>query len=74
MLPLVPTNKEVAMRERKEISKEDVARRAHELTVQAGTGPGKDVTDWVRAENELSGEDFVFEGSVKTKAAPIGHA
>jgi hypothetical protein len=52
-----------------EITKQDVANRAHELYVQRGSGPGKDVEDWVRAEDELSSEVFVLEGSVKTNVA-----
>jgi Protein of unknown function (DUF2934) len=66
------TSKEVAMIEYKEISKEDVAHRAHELYVQRGCKPGKAVDDWVSAENELSSEVFVFDGSLKTKAAQVG--
>ena len=50
MLPLVPTTKEVAMIERKELSKKEIAQRAYELYVQRGSEPGKDVEDWVRAE------------------------
>ena len=53
-----------------EISKEDVAHRAHELYVQRGSGPGKDVEDWVRAENELSSE--VISGPIRTTAAQAG--
>ena len=34
MLPLVPTTKEVAMIERKEFSREDIAHRAYELYTQ----------------------------------------
>jgi Protein of unknown function (DUF2934) len=55
----VPTNKEVAMIEHKEISREDVAHRAYELYVQRGEEPGKDVEDWVRAEKELGTEPVV---------------
>ena len=57
---------------RKELSKEDITHRAYELYVQRGSEPGKDVEDWVRAENELSSEVFVFDGSLKTKAAQVG--
>jgi hypothetical protein len=53
------------------ISKEDVAHRAHELYVQRGSAPGKDVADWVRAERELSSE--IVLGPVKKKAALVGH-
>ena len=71
------------MRERKEmskqetvmieciaISKEDVAHRAHQLYVQRGSGPGKDVEDWVRAEKELSTE--VIAGPIRAMAAQVG--
>jgi Protein of unknown function (DUF2934) len=60
------------MIERQELSKEEIAHRAYELYVQRGGEPGKDVEDWVRAENELSNEIAV--GPVKTKAALVGHA
>jgi hypothetical protein len=83
VLLLAPTIKEVAMRERKEISKEetvmieciqisqkDVAHRAHELYVQRGSGPGKDVEDWVRAEKELGTE--VIVGPMRAMAARSG--
>jgi hypothetical protein len=63
----VPTTKEVAMIERKEISREDIARRAYELYTQRGCEPGKDIEDWVRAEKELASE--VVVGLAKTKAA-----
>ena len=38
---------------RRELSREEIARRAHELYVQRGGEHGKDVEDWVRAEQEL---------------------
>jgi hypothetical protein len=56
MLPLVPTTKEVAMIERKEPSREDIAHRAYELYTQRGCEPGKDIEDWVRAQKELASE------------------
>jgi len=55
----VPTTKEVAMIEHKEISREEIAHRAYELYVQRGEEPGKDVEDWVRAEKELDAEPIV---------------
>jgi hypothetical protein len=70
VLPLVPTTKEVAMIERKELTKEDIAQRAYELCVQRGGEPGKDVEDWVKAEKELRSE--VVLGPAKTKAAQGG--
>lgn len=71
------------MRERKEIpkqetviieciaiSKEDVAQRAHDLYVQRGGGPGKDIEDWVTAEKELSTE--VIVGPIRAMVAQVG--
>ena len=55
-MPLVLTTKEVAMIERKEFSREDIAHRAYELYTQRGCEPGKDVEDWIRAEQELGAE------------------
>jgi hypothetical protein len=52
-LLVVPTTKEVAMIESKEVSKESIARRAYELYTQRGCEPGKDVEDWISAEKEL---------------------
>ena len=70
MLPLVPTTKEVAMIELKKLSTQE-PHRAYELYVQRGSEPGKDVEDWVRAEQELSGD--VVVARIKTKAARLGH-
>ena len=42
------------MIDRKEPSREAIARRAYELYVQRGGECGRDVEDWVRAERELS--------------------
>jgi hypothetical protein len=61
------TTKEVAMIERKVLSKEDIAHRAYELYTQRGCEPGKDVEDWVRAEKELVSE--VVVGAARTMAA-----
>jgi hypothetical protein len=44
------------MIERKELSKEDIAHRAHELYVQRGQESGQDIEDWITAEKELAGE------------------
>jgi Protein of unknown function (DUF2934) len=65
----VSTSKEIAMVERKELSKEDIAHRAYELYVQRGGEPGKDVEDWVTAEKELSSE--VVAGPVGTKGLQV---
>ena len=36
--------------------REEIARRAYELYPQRGSEQGKDVEDWIRAEQELSDE------------------
>ena len=69
-MPLVLTTKEVAMTERKELSKEDIAHRAYELYTQRGCEPGKDVEDWIRAEQELGAEPEIKPA--KAKAAQTG--
>ena len=43
--------------ERREKSTEDIAQRAYEFYLGRGGEPGKDVEDWVRAENELMGSE-----------------
>ena len=58
-MPLVLTTKEVAMIERKELSRKDVAHRAYELYTLRGCEPGKDVEDWIRAEEQLSAEPII---------------
>jgi hypothetical protein len=69
-VPLMPTTKEVAMIERKELSTQEISDRAYQLYLQRVSEPGKDVEDWIRAEKELSNEVV----TVKTKAALVGHA
>jgi hypothetical protein len=49
--------------------REEIARRAHELYVERGSEHGRDVEDWVRAE-ELSHNPVV--SSAKTRAAEAG--
>jgi hypothetical protein len=68
----MPTAKEVAVIERKELSKEDIAHRAYELFLQRDGAPGNDIEDWVKAEKELTGE--VVAGPAKTMAAPAGRS
>ncbi len=41
MLPLVPTTKEVAMIERKELSKDEIAHRAYELMFNGAARMGR---------------------------------
>ena len=62
---LVPTTKEVAMTERNEVSREDIAHRAYELYTQRGCAPGYDVEDWVRAERQLGGEPNFAQARAK---------
>jgi len=57
------------MIERKEFSREDIAHRAYELYTQRGCEPGKDVEDWIRAEQELTEANIT---PVKAKAAHTG--
>jgi hypothetical protein len=70
VLPVATTTKEVAMIERKELSKEDIAHRAYELYTQRGCEPGKDVEDWIRAEKELGAEPNITPA--KARAAQPG--
>jgi len=35
-------------------SQEDIARRAHEISVARGGEPGHELDDWLQAERELS--------------------
>jgi hypothetical protein len=35
---------------------DEVARRAYEIYLERGSGPGLDVDDWLRAERELNRE------------------
>ena len=58
------------MIERKEFSREDIAHRAYELYTQRGCEPGKDVEDWIRAEQELGAEPAIKPA--KAKAAHTG--
>ncbi len=55
---------------RREPSREEIVRRAHELYLQRGGEHGKDVEDWVKAEKELSDEPVA--GPTKTRAAQTG--
>jgi len=58
------------MIESKEVSKENIARRAYELYTQRGCEPGKDVEDWVNAEKELDAEPSITPA--KARAARPG--
>ena len=60
------------MIERKEFSREDISHRAYELYTQRGCEPGKDVEDWIRAEQELEAEPNVT--TEKAKAARPGQS
>ena len=69
-MPLVLATKEVTMIERKVVSREDIAHRAYELYTQRNCEPGKDVADWIRAEQELGSEPNLT--TEKAKAAHPG--
>jgi hypothetical protein len=60
------------MIEDKEPSKRDTAHRAYKLYVQRGGEHGKDVEDWIRAEQELKTD--IAAGSLKTKVAQAGRS
>jgi hypothetical protein len=62
----------VSIQQRKEPSREEITHLAYGLYLQRFCEPGKDVEDWLRAEKELS--TVGVAGSVKTKAALVGHA
>jgi hypothetical protein len=44
------------MTDRKSVSTQDIAKRAYVLYSQRGRENGKDVDDWIRAEEELWAE------------------
>jgi hypothetical protein len=54
---------------RREPSREEIARHAHELYVHRGGEHGKDVEDWVKAERELRDEPVVELVKVKSTQA-----
>jgi hypothetical protein len=58
------------MVEDREVSKEAIARRAHELYVERGSENGSDKEDWLRAEEELSRNPV--EASQKAMGAKAG--
>jgi hypothetical protein len=57
------------MVERREVLKDEIARRAYEIYVQRGGDNGKDVEDWLRAERELSGKPVEVPTRLRTVAA-----
>jgi hypothetical protein len=69
-LPLGKTTKEVAMTQRREPSTEEISKQAYNLCIQRGGEHGKDIEDWIRAEEELSAELIV--APAKTRAARAG--
>jgi hypothetical protein len=50
------TNKEVAVIELRESTKDEINHRAYALYLMRGCEQGKDVEDWFRAEKELTDE------------------
>jgi Protein of unknown function (DUF2934) len=60
------------MIERKEPSREEIAHRAYELYTERGCEPGKDVEDWIRAEQDLELGTETNITPAKAKAAHPG--
>ena len=58
------------MVERREPSKEEISHLAYALYLQRGGEQGKDVEDWVRAENALSNEPV--GGPAETRVTEAG--
>jgi hypothetical protein len=56
------------MTDRKSLSTQDIASRAYSLYTQRGRESGKDVDDWIRAEEELWAESNF--PSARASAAP----
>jgi hypothetical protein len=38
-------------------AQQEIARRAYEMYLERGGGPGRDLEDWLRAECEVGGHD-----------------
>jgi hypothetical protein len=54
------------MIERKELSKEDITHLAYGLYLQRGCEPGRDIEDWVNAEQMLSRESAAWQAKAST--------
>ena len=59
------------MIDQRELSTEEIARRAHELYVQRGGEHGKDVDDWVAAEKELTIKPVVGPAMARAAQASL---
>jgi hypothetical protein len=59
------------MTQRREPSIEEISKQAYNLYLERGSEHGRDIEDWVRAEQDLSAE-LVVEPA-KTRAAHAGH-
>ncbi len=59
------------MTERKKLTTQEISDRAYELYLQRGSGPGRDIEDWIQAERELKVDVVIAQ--VKTKAARLDH-
>jgi hypothetical protein len=59
------------MTERKKLTTQEISDRAYELYLQRGSGPGRDIEDWIQAERELKVDVVIAQ--VKTKAARFDH-
>ena len=64
------TNKEVAVNEFRESTKDEINHRAYALYLMRGCEQGRDVEDWVRAEKELTDEST--GGQAPMSAARLG--
>ena len=56
------------MTDRKSLSRQDIATRAYSLYTQRGRESGRDVKDWIRAEEELWAESNF--PSARSSASP----
>jgi hypothetical protein len=72
---IVTTPKEVAMTDKKELSraesfKEAIAQRAYDIYIQRGCQNGNDVDDWLTAEKQLVVEPLI---TANMRSAQAGH-
>jgi hypothetical protein len=51
--PESPLSDGTPVESKRELSRDDVARRAHDLYEARGRGEGRDLDDWLEAEEEL---------------------
>jgi hypothetical protein len=58
------------MNERRQRSREEITHLAYALYLQRGCEPGRDIEDWIKAEQMLSDESVA--APAKTRAAQAG--